>query len=146
MVFIISTMAADVSYTLYRRSGEGRELRHSAVKNILIRGGQGVLRKGDIYAPDNGIVTEIADDDYAVLKDNPVFKSHMDKGFIRVVDTDNKRTVAKVVENEMSPEDDSAQLTAADFASDAANLKDGETLKIDGKTVAPGKKRSKKRK
>lgn len=146
--FVVSTMAADVEYVVYKRLADGKELRNTPVRSIRIKGGQGVMLRKSLVTPQNGVVTPVSAEDADILKDHPVFKKHEKRGFVRLVDYESERKTAQLVNTEMEAEDDSAQLTTDDFAVEAAQLatESGDDLKIGGKKVTAGKKRSKKRK
>lgn len=146
-MLIISTLATDTEYTLYKRMQDGKSLRLQAVKSILIKGGQGVMRRRELVTPQNGVITEVSDNDIELLLSNPVFIRHQKNGFIRIIDEAGSKKAASVVDSDMEKNDDSAQLTPEDFGSDAANLAStGDELRINGKSVAASEKKSRKRK
>ena len=145
--FVVSTMSGDVEYTAYARKQEGKDLRNIPVKSVCIKGGQGVMKRRELITPYNGVVTEVSDSDIEMLRSNPIFKRHEQRGFVRIVDFESERKVAPMVQNEMTAEDDSAQLTPEDFANEAEIAEsNGDELKIGGKKVSSkGRKRSNKR-
>ena len=146
--FVVSTMAADVEYVVYKHTADGKELRNTPLRSVRIKGGQGVMMRKTLVTPENGVVTPVSAEEADILKNHPVFLKHEKRGFVRLVDYESERKTAQLVNSEMEKEDDSAQLTADDFATDAARLKgeNGDDLKIGGKKVSAGSKRSRKRK
>ncbi len=110
MHYVYSTLSASVSYAIYEKSGGDLPTRTRAV---TIKGGANVAdRKTDTP---RGIVTEVTDEDLAVLEASPVFQAHKKNGFIVVVPKEIKieKAVADMVEK-----DKSAPLTPDDFVSD----------------------------
>lgn len=130
MPYVISKMAANTEYTVYKRVEDGKEVRNIPQRSILIKGGQGVADRRTLLAPSNGVVTEISDEEAEILKQNAVFCMQEQNGYVKIVY--NKETDAAA--SEMKKEDDSAQLTQEDFRNPIPGAEDA-TLKVDGKTV-----------
>ena len=130
MPYVISKMAANTEYTVYKRIQEGKEVRNIPQRSILIKGGQGVTDRRTLLAPTNGVVTEITDEEAEILKQNTVYQMHEQNGFVKIVYTKETDSDAR----EMAKEDDSAQLTAEDFRTPIPGAEDA-TLKVDGETV-----------
>ena len=149
MPYVISTSGNDTEYTEYRTVKENKDIRNTPIKSVIVKGGQGVMRRKELFTPNNGVVTEVSPEDAEFLANHPVFKKHALRGFVRLVNyqPDDKRA-AKELET-MEKEDDSAQLTPEDFGAEAAAVEEGGAeLKISGKKVAakvgrPSRKRSK---
>ena len=109
--YIISTASAPMQYCVYSR-GRGNNL--TAVRKIKIEGYANVRdpeKRNSVVLPKCAI-TEISDEDWAYLKNDPSFKYHMEKGFMRhsEVYTD------KVVDEGMTKRDRSAQINDWEFA------------------------------
>lgn len=149
MPIIVNTMGQSVEYTTYRRVEEKGSLRLIPGESILIRGGQGVMRSRELVTPREGVITEVTAEQLAELENNCLFRKQRDAGFLTVIgsERDQKKAFA-----DMSPEDDSAQLTPEDFAAEAANaeatgddfkLNDRKVRVADGAKVRRSRKRSK---
>ena len=104
MAIILSTLSSDVIYTLYDKTPSGITV---AAKSVKIAGGTGVIDKR-LVTPE-GVTTSITDAELEVLEQNPVFKKHVENGFIKV--TKSSKTNTK----DMEKKDKSAQLTPDDF-------------------------------
>lgn len=146
MPYVISTSSSDVNYTEFRETSEGKDIRQTIVRQVLVKGGQGVMRRKELFTPYNGVVTEITDDEAEFLLRNEAFKRHMDRGYVRIVNyqPDDKRAAKEL--QTMEKEDDSAQLTPEDFGAEAAAVAaDGAELKISGKKVQASGRASRKR-
>lgn len=150
MPIIVNTMGQSVEYMPYRRVEEQGSLRLiPAEHGLLIRGGQGVVRRNELFTPRNGVTTEVTDEELAELENNSLFRKQRDAGFLTIIG--DVRDQDKAFGN-MRPEDDSAQLTPEDFVAEAANAEEsGDELKLnnrkvrvaDGAKVRRSRKRSK---
>ena len=137
MPYVISTLAQDQEYTFYKTIRDGRSIRHipEPEKTVRIKGGQGVMEQKSLLTPDNGVVTEITDEQAELLKTHPCFLEHEKNSKVRIVN--NKLNVEKTVEKHMDKEDDSAQLTPSDFGNEAAEAEAANSeVKINGGKVA----------
>lgn len=121
MKFILSTMTSAVSYAFFTHAGDLPVIR----AKVTIKGGanlpsanSGNGEKGEdgegfpIWTAD-GIVTPITDEQYDRLKDHQLFKKHLDKGLVKVLDKDishNHKAIQSAV-RDMTQRDDFAQLT-----------------------------------
>lgn len=105
MAYILSTMTSGVDYTIYKKTPGGLSV---PVKTISVNGGANVQNTRTLITP-QGITTSITDEDLELLMNHPVFKIHLEKGFVKVVKTE------KVDTKGMEVKDKSAQLTADDF-------------------------------
>lgn len=91
-------------------------------KKIIIAGQANIADKR-LDTP-KGKVTEVSNEDYALLQEIPVFQLHVKNGHIKV--ENSKKEVEKVVEADMSPKDKSAPKTPKDYKSKKS--KDGTTF------------------
>ena len=135
MLIIVNTMGQSVEYIPYRRVEEQGSLRLIPLedKKILIRGGQGVIRRGELLTPHNGVTTKITAEQLKELENNCLFREQRDKGFLTVIGDVRDQDKAF---RDMEPEDDSAQLTPDDFATEAAAAEaTGDELKINNRRV-----------
>jgi hypothetical protein len=130
MPYVISKMAANTEYTVYKRVQDGKEVRNIPQRGIVVKGGQGVADRRTLLVPTNGVVTEITDEEAEILKQNTVFKMHEENGYVKIVYSKDTDSAA----NEMQKEDDSAQLTKEDFRNSIPGAEDA-TLKVDGEKV-----------
>jgi hypothetical protein len=141
MAFVVSKMASDMEYVFYSTIKEKNFVRNNIVKKIVIKGGAGVVNSRTLIAPDNrGVFTEITEEDAKLLETHPVFKRQNANGFVAIVSSEKSNIGA----TEMQIEDDSAQLTAEDFAEEAEQAENNESeLKIaDNKVKSKGKSRN----
>ena len=141
MPYVISTLSSAQDYVFYDSRQDGATTINTEKKRIHVEGGQGVVNRRTLIAPDNGVITEITDAEADMLKEHPVFKIHQENGFVRIA---NMKMVAQNAIKHLEKEDDSAQLTADDFGEPGM---ESEDLKINGKKIQPRRKgRSSKRK
>jgi hypothetical protein len=125
MPHIYSTLSSGMKYCQYAKGGADLPV---VEKQVYIKGGTGIRAEHNgkdmgITTP-VGIVTEIAEEELAILEANPVFKIHKENGFIVVVNEPKKTLekasapsqMEKVTEN-MSKKDKSAQKVPEDFMS-----------------------------
>ena len=110
-IYVFSTITADVAYTGYKPMREGQQV-NVVEHSVLIKGGANVA-DGNFVTPE-GVVTEISEEDLAHCMANPVFKLHMENGFIKVDKKDQK--IEKAV-SDMVKRDESAPLTEDDYTS-----------------------------
>lgn len=108
MPFIITTLAAGVEYTNYRKTPSGK---YVAEESVTVKGGSGVADKRTLVTP-LGVVTRVTAAQIKILKANPLFKDHLEKGFVTIVDKDPRDADAAAT---AMPRDESAQLTPEDY-------------------------------
>lgn len=103
MNFIYSTISTSVDYAFYKNT----DPRQLAVleKSITIKGGANVMNKRDIYTP-KGFITKVTDEELELLKSNPVFKMHVENGFISYEEKKEKSLEKKL--EDMTLRDNSA--------------------------------------
>lgn len=122
--YILSTMSYPVNYSFYSKAGDLPIPR----KRILIHGGAGMPSDtsgfGDMVRDSNGkplwtaqgVITTISDKDYEELLTNHVFKSHLEKGLLKVLNHDitgSNREIDKAVQH--MEVDGFRQLTKDDY-------------------------------
>lgn len=107
MAFVYSTMSAGVNYT-FAKSGE---LGGASRPPIFIAGGANVADKH--FITPQGVVTEISDDDAAMLEAHPVFRIHFAHGHIKIQKSET-RSMGKAV-SDLATRDKSAPLTPDDY-------------------------------
>ena len=133
MPIIVNTMGQSVAYTPYRRIEEKGSLRLIPGDSITIFGGQGVVRRRELYTPREGVITEVTAEQLTELENNCLFRQQRDAGYLTVIG--DARDQKKAFQD-MEPEDDSAQLTPDDFATEAAAAEaTGDELKINNRRV-----------
>jgi len=93
-------------------------------KKVTVKGGTGIRAehngKDNGVTTPRGVLTEVNDEDLALLEENPVFKMHKENGFIIVVKEPRKTIEKATLEMEkvvadMKPKDKSAQKIKEDF-------------------------------
>lgn len=99
-------------YPIYADAGN-RSQAATIIKTIRIKGGANVRNKYTLATP-TGVVTEVSDEDLALLQKDPAFKIHVAKGFMKVMSTE------KVDVSDMEKKDRSAQLTDSEHAAVSA--------------------------
>lgn len=110
MLYIVSTMSTSVVYCRYDNSRKDINVLKDSVE---IKGKTGVADKKTLTAINGGTITPITEQQYAWLKDDPLFKLHESKGFLRV--EKSKMTAENKAERNAEVKDKSAQLTKEDF-------------------------------
>ncbi len=106
MVFITSKMASPVTYAFYAK---GENKINKVVDTITINGGADVINRA-LMTP-QGIVTELEDDRLEKLKSHPVFRKHLENGFVSIQGSEK---AAKKVEETLE-KDKSSQITPDDY-------------------------------
>ena len=135
MPYVISTLGQSQDYTFYDTIIDGKTVRHTERQTIHVNGGQGVMEAKALVTPEEGVVTEITDAEAELLKTHPDFLKHEASGNVRIVR--HKLNVGRIVEKDMSRDDDSAQLTPEDFGEEAdATEASGSELKFNNRKVA----------
>jgi hypothetical protein len=110
-MFILSSMASDVKYVFYKKTPAGAlEVKDS----IVIKGKAGVADKKTLITP-QGTATEITKAELDLLKTNATFNVHIEKGFLRVIETTEQSKAESEKETAKLEKDKSAQLTPEDY-------------------------------
>lgn len=119
--YVLSTATNSVSYAFYEMTGDLPVIRDK----ITIKGGAGIpsIRSGfgemnqdsegvPMWTAD-GVVTPVSDARYEMLKDHPIFKKHLDKGLVKVINSDITGNHKAVREHarDMTKRDGFAQMT-----------------------------------
>lgn len=110
MRYILSTLTSAQDYTFYDVHNNAF---NRAEKIIHINGGANVADKH--FITKDGIMTEISDSDLELLQTHPVFKMHMQKGFIKILKNEKEENKAK---QDMQIADGSAPLTPESYKDD----------------------------
>lgn len=105
-VFIYSTLSNDQAYTQYVKGTEVPQVEHT----INIAGKANVA--GKHFLTPLGMVTEITEEDLAILKGNQMFQIHEANGFITY---SNTKADPDTVASDMTGRDASAPLVEQDF-------------------------------
>lgn len=126
-VYVFSTLTSDMMYRTY---GEGGGDVLVVDKEVFVKGGSNLPDKR-LITP-YGVMTEVSEEDYALLEANEVFKLHKANGFITVRD---KPADAEKVATDMETRDQSAPLVDADFTEEAdAKGLTGSTKPVENKS------------
>lgn len=117
---VFSSLTADQDYTIYAKplqKGAPSVVKVVGGKPMVvkIKGGNGIANEY-IQTP-KGVCTEVTSEAYEMLKTCPMFKRHVENGFI--VAYEKKTETAEAMEG-MEQKDGSAPLTPTDFAADKA--------------------------
>ncbi len=107
MKHVFSTLTADQCYVEWIQGGADL---HIEGRSVLIKGGSNCA-DNRLITP-IGVMTEISNEDYALLAEDQTFKLHCANGFITVRD---KPANAEAVAADMATRDGSAPLVDADF-------------------------------
>lgn len=100
--YIQATMSAGVNFRIF--ADAPRSPIAQVVRTIHVNGGANVRDKNSIFTP-NGMMTEVSDEDYALLEKNSLFNQLRANGYI-VVTNDHHLDV-----KDNKPKDKSAQKT-----------------------------------
>ncbi len=111
MPYIYSTLSADQAYSAYPANLDPRSI-PLADKVIHVNGQANVMNHKNFVTP-RGVVTELSDEEFAVLKEIPAFKRHKEEGYITV--STKKEEPEKVAHKDMTARDTSSQLEPGDF-------------------------------
>lgn len=104
--FVHSTASQNMVYPIY---SEGQQNQAQVLKKITIRGKANVADSATLITP-TGAVTEVSDEDLALLKKSPAFQRHVQKGFMKVISSSELDT------KDMAKRDGSAQLQDEEYA------------------------------
>lgn len=109
MPYVFSTLTCDQVYTLYKPqvSDVAPPIPEA---QVFVRGGANLADKR-IITP-RGVMTQISDEEKAVLLKCPAFVDHMKGGYVTI---DDKKAEADEVAADMEAKDASAPLTPAEF-------------------------------
>ncbi len=107
-IYVYSTMTGPVEYAIWVKGGGDIP---TIKKSVRIEGGANVADK-HLYTP-RGVCTIISEEDYEVLKQDGVFKIHVENGFITIGDKEAPSIERAVAD--MESQDESAPLTPNDF-------------------------------
>jgi hypothetical protein len=116
MPFIVSTLSNTQEYTLWSvENNVGAQVARPATAShkVVVKGGANV--RGALHTPE-GVLTEVTEDDLAMLRNNRVFQIHEKNGYIKVMA--RKADPEKVAEKDLEERDESAPLSIdhGDFA------------------------------
>lgn len=103
MVYVFSTLTNGTNYGLYIKNGD------VAIKtgSIKINGGANLANK--VLVTPKGAMTVLEDKQFELLQNDPIFKIHLEKGFITF---EKKKADVEDVAKDMTSKDASAPITA----------------------------------
>ncbi|MDL2313386.1 hypothetical protein LJC36_00220 [Desulfovibrio sp. OttesenSCG-928-C14] len=81
MPYVVSTLAAGMSYTTYKKGANGKQI---ATGEINVKGGADVADKRTLVTP-QGVVTAVTAKEAELLKSHPVFKAHQEAGMVKIL-------------------------------------------------------------
>jgi hypothetical protein len=108
MTYIYSTLSTNQLYTKYATTA-GNDMPR-VERTVLVKGGANVADKN--FITPRGVVTEVTDEELTFLKDNKLFNTHLENGYVSI--EERQVNVDKVVDN-MKPADESAPLTPESY-------------------------------
>lgn len=109
MKMILSTLTAPQDVVLTKKTDNGALV---AVKTITLKGGANVIDRHTLVTP-QGVITELSDADFEMLKKTAFYKRMESRGFIRPVEA--KEAAEDTKKAGMEEKDKSAQKTEEDF-------------------------------
>lgn len=109
MKLILSTLTAPQTVAITKKTDNGSLV---VVKIIEIKGGANVIDRKTMTTPE-GVVTELSDADFELLKETAFYKRMVIRGHLRPVET--KSAAEDTKKAGMKNKDKSAQKTDADF-------------------------------
>lgn len=109
--YIYSTLSNNQNYTAWKEVLKGQEQSpRKKEQSVLINGGANVVDKKALITPE-GVETIIDEKKMEILNACPMFKRHVEAGFIKALD---KKHEATDVAKNMTKKDKSAPLTPAE--------------------------------
>ena len=105
--FVHSTSSQDMKYCIFADDGHGKS---TPIKEITIFGNANVVNPRTLESP-TGVVTEVSEVDYELLKKNPHFQRHCAKGFLKVMPD-----VSQLDTSDLQKRDNSSQLQDYEYA------------------------------
>lgn len=112
MKMILSTLSAPQDVAITRKTDNGALM---IVKTIHINGGANVIDRRTLMTP-QGVVTELTDADFELLKGTAFYQRMEKRGHLRPVET--KETAEDTEKAGMKKKDASAQKTEDDYEED----------------------------
>lgn len=109
-IYVLSKLANTQCYTKWAK---GSNSINTIVEKIEIKGGADVINKKTLDTP-SGVVTIITKEQLEILKENPDFMAHVEKGFISY----HEEKITEEVKEEKAakmPKDNSRQKTKKDY-------------------------------
>ena len=108
MPHVASTLTCNNIYAEYHNSGTGAPIRGHQVE---IKGGHGMADK-NFVTPTGAVLTEVTDEDVAMLEKCPAFIEHQKGGFVHIL---KRKVDGEKIVSDMKTRDGSAPLTPAHF-------------------------------
>lgn len=112
-IFIYSTLTSSTKYTRWEKKSSDLAKRNGSV---LIQGGSNVAGK-HLVTP-RGVVTQVTEEQLAILESNKQFQRHVERGYIKI-ERHEAPTIEKAV-SDMTQRDPSAPLVPEDFDAEQA--------------------------
>ncbi len=101
-MYILSRLANDQVYIKYKKGYGNKNI---VEKEILIKGKADITTR-QLITP-MGVLTKVSDDDFEILKENPCFKEHCERGYISYykIKPDIEKSAQKLNKDESAPLD-----------------------------------------
>jgi len=116
-MYVFSTLSNDNAYPLYKDGVK--------VKTVLVNGKANIANKNLITF--KGVMTNVSNEDYALLKEDENFKKQVDAGFFSV---ETKEAEAEKVAKDMTKKDKSAPLTKKDIDDENKKLDEADQVEV----------------
>ncbi len=114
-LFVFSTLAASVTYPLYGEAAPGNI--RPIVDEVHVKGGAGVVARGEGILTPRGVVTGITEEQAKLLRENDVFMLHQKNGYVTISADELDGDAAAAL---LDGRDNSAPLVPQDY--DAAGV------------------------
>ena len=111
-MIVLSTLTSAQDYVFYRKGGE--EGVNQVVDIIHLNGNSNVADRN--FVTPHGVVTTLTEAQVEKLRTHPVFKQHVDNGFVKILMSEKKSETEKA-KADLEPEDKSAPLTPKKYSS-----------------------------
>lgn len=120
MKLILSTLSSPNRLVFTQNRANGSK---EVVKSILINGGANVVDKRTMITP-AGVITELTDEEYAMVISSAWYKRQNAGGFVRPVESKSEAEEPK--KKGMKSKDNSAQKTDSDYGVNNVKVKTGK--------------------
>lgn len=110
-MLVLSTLTSPQDYTFYKQNGEDGI--NQVTDTIHINGMSNVASK-DLITP-HGVVTSLTDAQVEKLRTHPVFQTHVNNGFVKIL-MNSSSSAQEKAKDDMEKEDKSAPLTPKKYA------------------------------
>lgn len=107
MKYVASKLSFDQSFEFHK----GGRAPYVTVKKIVVKGKSNVRDPKTFVMPD-GVITEVTDEDAALIAADPLYKQYEQNGMMKLV---SSKAGARSAKEDLGDKDGAAQLTAEDY-------------------------------